>query len=1310
MSVMTYDYHGSWEQVTGHVSPLFGSSNEKYPQYNTDYTMNYLVGLGAPRDKLLMGVPFYGQSFKLQNEARYDIGAPSVGPAEAGEYTKQPGMLAYYEICGKIRNKRWIAVKNRSSGPYAYYREQWVGYDNIESAEEKAKYVSLNGYGGVVAWTIDLDDFNNLCCDGTFPLLKAINRGLGRITGSQVSDCSKPPEPVTPIAPTLTTGVDSGASSSSTTPSWEWTTSSETTTKRTTTPWWTTSPTTEKPTTAPWWATTTKKPSTTTTTTTMSTTTSWWKPETTTVTAPPLGGVGVTMPSVDHKPVKCNTGEYLPDPMNCNAYYFCVNGEIKKQYCAGSLHWNKDRGICDWPENAKCTPSKPYQPGDHDHHHHEVPTTRPTTTTAKPIWQTTTTSTTTAKPFWETTTQRQTTIRTTTQQAITAGLEQPCEHGVYYPHEDCHNFYICVNGQLVSQHCGPGLVWNVQQHQCDWKYVTDCGNRFYRHKIKGNLIQRIAYQPYTSCEAGSFAAYEGDCNQYLICLWGKYEAFQCASGLEWNDDKKICDWPENARCSSSDRPPSVGPDTDIDTPLQGTGTTPSPPQWRPPSTQKPKPVTTPRPEVPKEPLPPLSGYFKIVCYFTNWAWYRRGDGKYTPDDIDQDLCTHIVYGFAVLDYENLIIKPHDSWADFDNKFYERVVAHKSKGKKVSLALGGWNDSQGDKYSRLVNNPSARARFVRHAIEFLEKYGFDGLDLDWEYPKCWQVDCKKGPDSDKPAFAALTNELHQAFAPKGLLLSAAVSPSKIVVDAGYDVPTIGRNLDWVAVMTYDFHGQWDKQTGHVAPMYYHPEDEVNYYNSNFSINYWIEQGVPRRKIVMGMPMYGQSFTLENPANHGLNAKAPGPGQAGEFTRAAGFLAYYEICDKIKREGWTVVQDPKRRMGPYAYHGNQWVSYDDKEMIQLKSEYIRKMDLGGGMIWALDLDDFKNRCGDGHHTLLTTIRKELAAPGSGVIEDVPQEVPEEPEIEELPPTLDKPHVPQEIPQSTTVTPLVDKDSQYKVVCYFTNWAWYRQGVGKYLPSNIDPDLCTHIIYGFAVLNGDQGIIKPHDSWADFDNKFYEKVTAFKAKGIKVLIAIGGWNDSAGDKYSKLVNNPATRRRFIAHVVEFIETNNFDGLDLDWEYPKCWQVDCNKGPHSDKPAFAEFVKELHDAFKPKGWLLSSAVSPSKRVIDAGYEVPVLSQYLDWIAVMCYDYHGQWDKVTGHVAPMYAHPEDVDDTFNTNFTIHYWIELGADPKKLVLGMPMYGQSFSLADNNIHGLNSPTYGGGEAGDETRARGFLSYY
>lgn len=57
---------------------------------------------------------------------------------------------------------------------------------------------------------------------------------------------------------------------------------------------------------------------------------------------------------------------------------------------------------------------------------------------------------------------------------------------------------------------------------------------------------------------------------------------------------------------------------------------------------------------------------------------------------------------------------------------------------MSLALGGWNDSAGDKYSRLVNSPTARKKFIAQAVQFLEKYDFDGLDLDWEYPVCWQV--------------------------------------------------------------------------------------------------------------------------------------------------------------------------------------------------------------------------------------------------------------------------------------------------------------------------------------------------------------------------------------------------------------------------------------------------------------------------------------------------------------------------------------------------------------------------------------------
>lgn len=178
----------------------------------------------------------------------------------------------------------------------------------------------------------------------------------------------------------------------------------------------------------------------------------------------------------------------------------------------------------------------------------------------------------------------------------------------------------------------------------------------------------------------------------------------------------------------------------------------------------------------------------------------------------------------------MTLRTHDSWADIDNNFYTRVSGLKSKGIKVSLALGGWNDSQGDKYSRLVRSAAARAKFIRHALDFIEKYGFEGLDLDWEYPVCWQTECNKGFADEKEGFTAWVRELSEAFKPRGLLLSTAVSPSKKIIDAGYDVEELSTYFDWIAVMTYDFHGQWDKKTGHVAPLYHHPDDDFDYFNA------------------------------------------------------------------------------------------------------------------------------------------------------------------------------------------------------------------------------------------------------------------------------------------------------------------------------------------------------------------------------------------------------------------------------------------------------------------------------------------------
>ena len=370
---------------------------------------------------------------------------------------------------------------------------------------------------------------------------------------------------------------------------------------------------------------------------------------------------------------------------------------------------------------------------------------------------------------------------------------------------------------------------------------------------------------------------------------------------------------------------------------------------------------------------PDTGY-KVICYFTNWAVYRQGPARFLPEDVDYTLCTHINYGFAVLDPDSLKMVPHDSYVDVEKSFYKDIVAFKSKGVKVLIALGGWNDSEDDKYSRLVADREKRENFVSSAVKFIQEWGFDGLDLDWEYPKCWQVDCAKGPDSDKEGFSALVKELSEAMKPLDLILSAAVSPSKTVIDQAYDVSVLNDHLDIINVMTYDYHGYWDRQTGHVSPLYSAPGSGDNF-NSNFSLNYWAQLGADKEKLVLGLPFYGQTFSLASPAENGLGADVLGRGEAGEFTRAGGFLSFYEICRKIKSDSWRVVQDPDQRQGPYATSEDQWVSYDDVSMVRVKAEYVLKNGFGGAMVWALDLDDYSGMCGCEQYPLLKTVNRVL-----------------------------------------------------------------------------------------------------------------------------------------------------------------------------------------------------------------------------------------------------------------------------------------------------------------------------------------------
>ena len=187
------------------------------------------------------------------------------------------------------------------------------------------------------------------------------------------------------------------------------------------------------------------------------------------------------------------------------------------------------------------------------------------------------------------------------------------------------------------------------------------------------------------------------------------------------------------------------------------------------------------------------------------------------------------------------------------------------------------------------------------------------------------------------YVALLEDLRSAFMSYNWLLSAAVPAPKSRIDSGYDVPKIAQLLDFINVMTYDLHGSWDGFADHHAPLYKRSHDyyPFNTLTVDYAMTYWNQKGAPKHKLVMGVPFYGRSFVLQNPANSkpGQSAKAKSEGFAGDVTNENGFVSYFEICQMAKTEsGWSESKDDSGNV--YMVNGNKWVGYDTVEAVERK----------------------------------------------------------------------------------------------------------------------------------------------------------------------------------------------------------------------------------------------------------------------------------------------------------------------------------------------------------------------------------------
>ena len=274
------------------------------------------------------------------------------------------------------------------------------------------------------------------------------------------------------------------------------------------------------------------------------------------------------------------------------------------------------------------------------------------------------------------------------------------------------------------------------------------------------------------------------------------------------------------------------------------------------------------------------------------------------------------------------------------------------------------------------------------------------------------------------------------------------------------------------------------------------------------------------------------------------------------------------------------------------------------------------------------------------------------------------------------------------------------KYNVVAYYTgdSTSLVKHNLTK----------VTHLIYSFGHIFDDNKFTIANKKWPGVLNAF--TIIKKKYPHLKVMVALGGWGGCApcSDKF----NDVNARKVFVSSVKDFLDINDIDGFDLDWEYPSIEGYPGHAYAAYDKENFTSLVKELRAALGKKK-IISFAAGGFQSFLDSSVNWYALQPYLDFVNLMSYDLVSGFATVTGHQTPLYSNGKTIESVDNA---IRFFKKINFPLKKINIGSAFYTRNFVAVENVNNGLYQPAkfksmYGYKQAQEmHTKEKGFIRYW